>query len=249
MNEIRKTVSAKKLRVHDDLNSGKVIVVMSAAETEPPIDNKHLVKREIDDVDRHDDATFPVHCPMNKNLDGNDNDEDKENAVEKRIPSKSKLSRGNREADKIFSPQQRTRANRSPRPPRPANAFMLFANEWRKKIAAENPRESNKDISVRLVFSQKRRSPPAEFISPTDLSREPANLGSRKTISSEIRTSVNDRSREFATCCSGLQVFLVRIIRSSQVGTRLLQCWDYGKGINAWTITHGRDIMVYILFV
>ncbi|XP_034943823.1 uncharacterized protein [Chelonus insularis] len=34
--------------------------------------------------------------------------------------------------------------------PRPANAFMLFANEWRKKLALENPRESNKDISVRL---------------------------------------------------------------------------------------------------
>ncbi|XP_035717924.1 sex-determining region Y protein-like isoform X2 [Vespa mandarinia] len=34
--------------------------------------------------------------------------------------------------------------------PRPANAFMLFANEWRKKLASENPRESNKDISVRL---------------------------------------------------------------------------------------------------
>lgn len=76
--------------------------------------------------------------------------------------------------------QQRTQANRSPRRksngasallcidgnrladaaavgikrkiPRPANAFMLFANEWRRKLAAENPRESNKDISVRLVF-------------------------------------------------------------------------------------------------
>ncbi|XP_063976003.1 uncharacterized protein LOC135161925 isoform X2 [Diachasmimorpha longicaudata] len=34
--------------------------------------------------------------------------------------------------------------------PRPANAFMLFANDWRKKLAADNPRESNKDISVRL---------------------------------------------------------------------------------------------------
>ncbi|OXU26895.1 hypothetical protein TSAR_015815 [Trichomalopsis sarcophagae] len=34
--------------------------------------------------------------------------------------------------------------------PRPANAFMLFANEWRKKLAVENPKESNKDISVRL---------------------------------------------------------------------------------------------------
>lgn len=36
--------------------------------------------------------------------------------------------------------------------PRPANAFMLFANEWRKKLAVENPGESNKDISVRLEF-------------------------------------------------------------------------------------------------
>ena len=39
-----------------------------------------------------------------------------------------------------------------PKIPRPANAFMLFANEWRKKLALENPRESNKDISVRLVY-------------------------------------------------------------------------------------------------
>ncbi|XP_069686383.1 uncharacterized protein [Periplaneta americana] len=34
--------------------------------------------------------------------------------------------------------------------PRPPNAFMLFANEWRKKLAVQFPRESNKDISVRL---------------------------------------------------------------------------------------------------
>ncbi|XP_044735649.1 zinc finger and BTB domain-containing protein 14-like isoform X1 [Chrysoperla carnea] len=34
--------------------------------------------------------------------------------------------------------------------PRPPNAFMIFANEWRRRLATENPRESNKDISVRL---------------------------------------------------------------------------------------------------
>ncbi|XP_018331223.1 high mobility group B protein 7-like isoform X2 [Agrilus planipennis] len=33
---------------------------------------------------------------------------------------------------------------------RPQNAFMIFANEFRKKLASENPSESNKDISVRL---------------------------------------------------------------------------------------------------
>ncbi|KAK7869961.1 hypothetical protein R5R35_013735 [Gryllus longicercus] len=37
-----------------------------------------------------------------------------------------------------------------PKIPRPPNAFMLFANEWRKKLAMQYPSESNKDISVRL---------------------------------------------------------------------------------------------------
>ncbi|XP_068907841.1 protein jim lovell-like isoform X3 [Tenebrio molitor] len=34
--------------------------------------------------------------------------------------------------------------------PRPPNAFMIFANQWRKKLAVEYPNDSNKDISVRL---------------------------------------------------------------------------------------------------
>lgn len=34
--------------------------------------------------------------------------------------------------------------------PRPPNAFMIFANEWRRKLASEYPKESNKEISVRL---------------------------------------------------------------------------------------------------
>ena len=42
----------------------------------------------------------------------------------------------------VSSPQK-------PKIPRPPNAFMLFANEWRKKLALQYPRESNKDISVR----------------------------------------------------------------------------------------------------
>ncbi|KDR04785.1 uncharacterized protein LOC110840684 [Zootermopsis nevadensis] len=33
---------------------------------------------------------------------------------------------------------------------RPPNAFMFFSNEWRKKIAAIYPEESNRQISVRL---------------------------------------------------------------------------------------------------
>ncbi|KAL0105191.1 hypothetical protein PUN28_016676 [Cardiocondyla obscurior] len=119
-----------------------------------------------------------VRSLAQKNFDNND--DDKENTTIKRVPGESKQSRSNREVDKIFPQQQhqRTRADRSPRRkstgtptllcidgnrlanatagvkrkiPRPANAFMLFANEWRRKLAAENPRESNKDISVRLV--------------------------------------------------------------------------------------------------
>ncbi|XP_046488187.1 uncharacterized protein [Neodiprion pinetum] len=34
--------------------------------------------------------------------------------------------------------------------PRPPNAFMIFANEWRRKMAFKYPNESNKEISVRL---------------------------------------------------------------------------------------------------
>uniref|UniRef100_A0A1B6HQT3 BTB domain-containing protein n=1 Tax=Homalodisca liturata TaxID=320908 RepID=A0A1B6HQT3_9HEMI len=34
--------------------------------------------------------------------------------------------------------------------PRPPNAFMIFANDWRRKLALEFPVESNKEISVRL---------------------------------------------------------------------------------------------------
>lgn len=34
--------------------------------------------------------------------------------------------------------------------PRPPNAFMIFANEWRRKLAYQHPMESNKEISVRL---------------------------------------------------------------------------------------------------
>ncbi|XP_066907944.1 transcription factor Sox-1b isoform X2 [Halyomorpha halys] len=34
--------------------------------------------------------------------------------------------------------------------PRPPNAFMIYANTWRKKLAHDHPSESNKQISVRL---------------------------------------------------------------------------------------------------
>ncbi|XP_034250048.1 longitudinals lacking protein, isoforms A/B/D/L-like isoform X2 [Thrips palmi] len=44
---------------------------------------------------------------------------------------------------------------RGHRIPRPPNAFMIFANEWRKKLALENPTESNKQISVRLGIKWK----------------------------------------------------------------------------------------------
>jgi len=123
---------------------------------------------------------------MHSFRDENDDDENKENEEEKHIPDEPKISHGNRKADKIFpQQQQRQQVNRSPgrksagiptllcidgggladattlgvkrKIPRPANAFMLFANEWRRKLAAENPRESNKDISVRLVLFFQRK--------------------------------------------------------------------------------------------
>lgn len=100
---------------------------------------------------------------------------DKENVPKKKIRVEARQICDNREKsneEKIFVLQQLGRSQIHPdgfpaflciddriadsngvkrKIPRPANAFMLFANEWRKKLAAENPRESNKDISVRLV--------------------------------------------------------------------------------------------------
>lgn len=155
-------------------------MVVSAAETRPSVSSEYLERKVNDEI-----SLLDVSSSMHSFRDKNDDDDDKENKGEKRIPDEPKISHGNREADKIFpQQQQRQQVNRSPRRksagiptllcidgggladattvgvkrkiPRPANAFMLFANEWRRKLAAENPRESNKDISVRLVHFFKR---------------------------------------------------------------------------------------------
>jgi HMG (high mobility group) box len=42
---------------------------------------------------------------------------------------------------------------------RPPNAFMIFANEWRRRLATENPNESNKAISIRLGVMWKGMDP------------------------------------------------------------------------------------------
>lgn len=156
-------------------NNGKVIVMVSPTETKPFTSSEHLKNKKIHNNMSFLDVISSIHSLAEKNFDN-----DKENTKIKCVPGESKQSCGNREVDKIFPQQQQwTQENRSPRRkstgiptllcidgnrladataagvkrkiPRPANAFMLFANEWRKKLAAENPRESNKDISVRLV--------------------------------------------------------------------------------------------------
>lgn len=158
---------------------GKIIVVVSATETRPSVSSEYLERKKVNDEISLLDVSSSMHSFRDEN-------DDKENEEEKRIPDEPRISHGNREADKIFpQQQQRQQVNRSPgcksasiptllcidgggladattvgvkrKIPRPANAFMLFANEWRRKLAAENPRESNKDISVRLVLFFKKR--------------------------------------------------------------------------------------------
>ncbi|KAF4528574.1 hypothetical protein B566_EDAN015721 [Ephemera danica] len=46
--------------------------------------------------------------------------------------------------------------------PRPPNAFMVFANEWRRKLAFQHPSENNKEISVRLGVMWKSLSAEAK---------------------------------------------------------------------------------------
>lgn len=158
----------------DSTDRRKMVVVVSTTETKPFASNDNFNKMN-DNI-----SPFGVNSHMYSLASENLDLDRKANLKEKHILGESKLSRSNCERDKIFPQQQQpTRANRSPRResvdiptllcidgklvdaatsrvkpkiPRPANAFMLFANEWRRKLAAENPRESNKDISVRLVL-------------------------------------------------------------------------------------------------
>lgn len=46
--------------------------------------------------------------------------------------------------------------------PRPANAFMIFANENRRKVAKMHPLESNKEISIRLGTQWKNLPAPSK---------------------------------------------------------------------------------------
>ncbi|KAL1131972.1 hypothetical protein AAG570_011583 [Ranatra chinensis] len=39
--------------------------------------------------------------------------------------------------------------------PRPPNAFMLYANTWRRRLAYAHPGESNKEISVSFYYKRK----------------------------------------------------------------------------------------------
>lgn len=152
----------------DNTDHGNVLVVLPLVETKPSVFDEYLENRE----KINDDADYSTRSVINF-----DNDDDKENTEKKRILSGSKIV--NLEHDKIFShtwiPVDRSPTCKSTdihallridggelpntetarvkrKIPRPANAFMLFANEWRRKLAAQNPRESNKDISVRLVL-------------------------------------------------------------------------------------------------
>lgn len=170
-------ICEEKMCIRDSIDGGKVIVVVSPADAKPLASSEQLKNKKLN---RNSMSLLDVISSMHSFVEKNFDNDDKENVAIKRDPDESKQSRGKREVDKIFPQQQRqTLANRSPRRkstgvptllcidgnrlvdaavtgvkrkiPRPANAFMLFANEWRRKLAAENPRESNKDISVRLV--------------------------------------------------------------------------------------------------
>ncbi|ENN78793.1 hypothetical protein YQE_04749, partial [Dendroctonus ponderosae] len=47
---------------------------------------------------------------------------------------------------------------------KPPHAFMIFANEWRKKLTVEHPEENNKEISVRLGVMWKSLLPETKNI-------------------------------------------------------------------------------------
>lgn len=135
-----------------------------------------LFIRDIDDTDTSwDDPTRLVIDLPSEDSEGKKDDSNSPGNCEKshmsvnkqgvRVKSKSKIKVrteselvaadmgcGPPDPLEVELPKERLKGDRIPRPP---NAFMIFANEWRKKLALENKTESNKQISVRLGIKWK----------------------------------------------------------------------------------------------
>lgn len=170
--EVKENVSSPR-EIHSNMDN----VTHPSPDQRAIVKNKSLPdssEKSCDDCKKKRPAEVVFKAPPTAD---DDLESDKENVSRKRIRVEARQICGNREKsdeEKIFVLQQLGRSQIRPegfpaflcidgriadsngvkrKIPRPANAFMLFANEWRKKLAAENPRESNKDISVRLVSS------------------------------------------------------------------------------------------------
>jgi len=91
----------------------------------------------------HQTTEVPAKIP---NLDTLKDEVDK--SIQKLDPKLAKLDTTKQSLNN--SNEDKTTDKPSPKIPRPPNAFMIFANEWRKKLAVEHLGESNKEISVRL---------------------------------------------------------------------------------------------------
>ncbi|EFA01747.1 protein bric-a-brac 1 [Tribolium castaneum] len=134
------------------LSLGKMLQVKGLCSVElhdkhktQPNDAKTTEKVTLPPTNTRNTAEKKVTCNKVVQIDPKPNTETPP-AKKRKLPSpappdpKTKVS-------KDSSPVENQDLSRIPRPP---NAFMIFATQWRKKLAVEHPNESNKDISVRL---------------------------------------------------------------------------------------------------
>jgi hypothetical protein len=103
---------------------------------------------------------------------------------------------------------------------RPPNTFIIFANEWRKNTAAQNPQEKNKQISERLgvmwkLMSKEQRERYTEMARKLEVEHKekypdyvycPKEARLKKALRAEARDlkiSTNVKSRKANTALNG----------------------------------------------
>ncbi|XP_063903417.1 transcription factor Sox-7-like isoform X2 [Zophobas morio] len=138
----------EKLRLPDDKTNMPIKIV----------EHEHIDSKQTPLLKKRKLPSPAPPDPKKKNLTSTPDASSDTKMIEKFSPSSPVDDRDTKNEKNMLSSSSVSGKDVS-RVPRPPNAFMIFANQWRKKLAVEYPNESNKDISVRLGNMWKSLSP------------------------------------------------------------------------------------------